>query len=542
MITKELLQKLNHVELPEIIFRSPKFFIETFLYIENKSGEVKPFILNDAQSHYYHELMAKYWKPYKKVNNAWYFRFQGIREVILKPRQMGLSTFISAVFYYDTVLHQGTKTRIYCQDYSYSSKMLTKYKLYYNESPEYLKPIATADSGGKLGFGNILSSITAEKPGVGKHTARKQGRSETIQNLHCSEFAEWMDAKTTFQGLIEAVPETGNIFIESSPKMIGDFFHVMYESSKKENSQWKDRFWAWFDFAEYTIELTLNQIEVIKTNLEPDEQELVEKFQLTFGQIEWRRRKIKAKLSYNDFIHEYPENDYECFETETELFFPNELRKITCSERLPIYKPETEKLFKIPNIHCIGVDVGSGAKRSNPSSITVIDAILLEQIFNWSGRVDPELLASDVYEVWKIYPGLVGIEANSLGLATLKAAQKFPDMLPFLFANNKTFGGWLTTAATKNPTLYEMRASIRNAVNEDPGLKLSSLGIIKEMNWFQDLGGGKLGAPESGKTEDGESLTDDNILSCMIAFGMLPYIYQAEKIFKNLFKKPKDKK
>jgi len=65
------------------------------------------------------------------------------------------------------------------------------------------------------------------------------------------------------------------------------------------------------------------------------------------------------------------------------------------------------------------------------------------------------------------------------------------------------------------------------------------------MNHFQDLGDGKIGSPprtSENRNSPEKRLTDDAIMSLMIAYGMLDYVYQVQDQFyedfmkNNLFK------
>lgn len=515
----------------------PRLFIETFFKIIDKKGRLVPFYFNNVQEEYYNFLIKNYWKPYKTKEGYTKYKFQGIRVDELKSRQYGGSTFIEGIISYDTLTNEGVNSRIYCQDYEYSKQMLQKPKLFYDNLPEGFKPDLGYNTVGLLTFPKLMSSIKAEKPGASESVARKQGRSTTIHNLHVSELAEWVNAETTMLGLMEAVPPEGNVFIESSPKKIGDYFFSLYNQGKESKSEWKSRFVPWFTIEQYKKDLTKDQEQEIEISLTKKEIELIQEYNLTFNQIAWRRSKISEKLgNERSFLKEYPEDDVSCFESGAELIFPIELRKTTCNPR-----PAQ------PNhIHTIGIDVGGGGDYSDDTSITIIDSNTREQIYQESLIIDPAELPYYVFELWKKYPGLVGFESNNdCGLTAMQSAYKIPEWESYLFSNNSARGGWWTSGTNKKPTIYALKLELKQCLEGYPGLKISSPQIIKEMNHFQDLGDGKIGSPprtSENRNSPEKRLTDDAIMSLMIAYGMLDYVYQVQDQFyedfmkNNLFK------
>jgi hypothetical protein len=504
-IEKELKKQLE-VDKPKIstndVLLYPRMFIETFLWIIDERGRIVPFILNNLQIEFYEMLMSKYWKEYW-INGIKRYRLQGIREIILKARQFGLSTFISGLYFHDSLINSGTATMIYCQDHDFSSKMLQKHQLFHMKMPDMLRP--KLPKGSKDLFFPNLSKIEGGSPGVTEQVAGKQGRSTTIQNLHASEFAEWSKGSTTMKGLLESIPNTGNIIIESSPKKIGDSFHGIYINGKKSDI-WHSNFYPWFKFKKYRAEVEA------KGELNKDEKELIEKHGVDLYQIQWRRNKIAYKHgNIQDFLHEYPEDDIKCFQSEANLIFDEDMRRITCNSRKAIKG----------NIHVIGCDTGLGYGGNN-SAITVIDTITMEQIYHWYGQIAPENFAHKIHEVWEQYIGLIGIESNGIGLAVIAKAYEYTDWLQFIFCNNRSHGGYLTTSATKGSAIFQLRSALREGI-----LKLSSERIVEEMGWFQDQGNGKMGAEEGNK-----EITDDSIMSLVIAHDIIKWVWQIEDVYK----------
>lgn len=502
------------------VLRDPRLFIETFFKIIDKKGRLVRFEFNKVQEEYYDFLIKNHWKDYITTNGTKKKRFQGIRVNELKSRQYGGSTFIRGIIAFDTMTNTGCTSLIYCQDYDFSKQMFQlKDKVFYKNMPLDFRPETEYDTSFQYTFPGLMSNIRAEKPGASETVARKQGRSKTIFNLHVSELAEWVSAKVTMLGLLEAVSPDGNVFVESSPKMVGDYFHSLYISGKEKDSVWTSRFVPWFDIPEYAISVTLEEEKEILENLSEKEKFLIDNHNLTAGQIKWRRKKISEKLNIErDFLREYPEDDVSCFEAESDLIFNLEVRRITCNVREAISG----------HCHTIGVDIGGGGLYSDNSSITVIDDDTGEEIYTEFLKCSPEDLVPLAFEIWKRYPGLIAFENNGeVGNTAVSLAYQISEWEDYLFSHG-TKGGW-HTGSNKQSEVYKLRLELKKTYAGLPGLKISSPQIIKEMNWFQNLGNGKMGAPE-GKSENGERFTDDSIMSCVIANGIRDFLWQVRDL------------
>lgn len=511
----------------------PQLFIETFLFIATKNDGIERFILNNIQLDYLEYLVKKYWKKFVTKTGKVRYRFQGIREICLKARQFGLSTLICALIFYDTICNEGTNSAIYCQDDEASKKMLKKYKLYYDNILEQFKPEASHNSVTTMVFGKMYSSITSQTPGSSAKVAGKKGRSETLRNVHCSEFAEWTDSETTMTGLMKAVPSTGNVFIESSPKKVGDYFHVLYNFGKKKNSKWISQFFPWFKFAQNRIDELEEQKEWLLDPINQDEQKVIHLYKLDNGQLAWRRKQIDSAFGdIKKFLKEEPEDDIACFESNSELVFPAEVRKVNCKKnQLPI----------LGHIYCIGVDVGGGGSHSDDSSIVVIDSNTREQVYQKNLIIKPQELIPLVFQVWQTYPGFVGIESNNdVGLSAIRAAYMIPEWEQFLFKNNnKRKGFW--TGANKRPIIDSMIIELQQVAQGYPGLKISSERIVQEMNWFQVLDDGSYGSPprtSENVDRPNDRLTDDSIMGLMIAYEAMKYTHLIKDIFFKMFVLP----
>lgn len=516
---------------------SPKLFIETFFSLKNIDGHIVPFVFNYLQNEYYNYLMQHHFKPFTRQDGSIGYRLQGIRDIHLKHRQWGLSTLISALFAHDTWVNPGTDTIVYCQDAEFSKDMLSKWDLFHEELPHWFKPIKGVNQVTHKTWPMLNSSLRSGTPGVSLKTSGKQGRSKTLRNVMCSEFAEWSNPEATLNALLDAVPLNGNVIIESSAKEMGDTFHIMYEAGKPEAKAkkkyiWTSHFSPWVSNPERRLEITKDQaLEIINT-LSKEEKRLVKTYpHLTVANLAWRRFKISEKNnSVLAFNKENPENDIDCFASAAPLIFPRWMHKRTCEPRPAI----------AGHIHTIGADIAMGITGGDNSAIEVIDAITLENVFSFHcNNIPPDMMALIIYEVWLRYPGYVGIESNSIGQATMKAAYQLDWCTRdgnFLFSNNQNHGGWYTNGSNKSTAIFNIRTACGERVKGNPGLAVSSEQVIKEMAWYQKskTGSDSMGAP-SKSTSDGHKLTDDSIQSLAIAYGIIPWLHLIAEPFMERF-------
>ena len=123
------------------------------LKIRTKTNGVVPFELNSVQL----DLLDKF-------ENA--MRFDGrARFIVLKARQMGLSTFIEALIYWWTIFHAGTKSLVLTHLDSATKELFEMTRRYHDNCPEAFKPPAHRDSTNELAFSLIDCAIKTATAG-----------------------------------------------------------------------------------------------------------------------------------------------------------------------------------------------------------------------------------------------------------------------------------------------------------------------------------------------------------------------------------------
>ena len=110
--------------------------------IRNKDAKLIPFKFNDAQ------LIMERIDRYCKDN--------GIlrRYIVLKARQMGISTYTEGKMFHDTATNEFKGTMIITQEDSATQNLFNMSKLYYDELPLWLKPMRKTSNERALTFEN----------------------------------------------------------------------------------------------------------------------------------------------------------------------------------------------------------------------------------------------------------------------------------------------------------------------------------------------------------------------------------------------------
>lgn len=267
------------------------------LKIRSKSGEIQPFLLNKAQLHIHTQLQNQLQMTGK------------VRALILKGRQQGCSSYVSARYYHKVTHSFGLQAFILTHSLEATSNLYIMAKRFYEHTPDLVKPIVSKTNAKELVFGKLDSGYrlgTAENKNV--------GRSATIQLLHGSEVAFWSNAVEHSTGIMQAVPNASGteIILESTANGVGNYFHQQWQQAEAGISDFIAIFVPWYWQDEYAeppapdFRLTIQEIE------------LAENYGLTYAQLNWRRKKI-VQLSVNgvdgekSFRQEYPNNANEAF-------------------------------------------------------------------------------------------------------------------------------------------------------------------------------------------------------------------------------------
>lgn len=283
-------------------------YIETFLKIRTKDGELVPFRLNAPQRKLY-EAARRQWLAGKPV-----------RIIVLKARQMGFSTLTEALLFHMTATRHHVESMVVAHTEDATAKLFQMSQRFYDNLPEVLKPMRRASNAQEIvfdrparaktkreGLGSSMRCATAGGTGV--------GRGYTLQGLHLSEFAFWPGSKReSFVGLMQAVPDKpGTMVVIESTANGYDEFKAMWDAAVEAERSGTDGFlpifFAWHEMEEYRRE-PLPGFERTA-----EEEELAETYGLDDEQLAWRRWCIATQCGGDIelFHQEYPASPDEAF-------------------------------------------------------------------------------------------------------------------------------------------------------------------------------------------------------------------------------------
>lgn len=275
------------------------FYARNCLKIRTKDAGVQPFELNRAQTHIHNKLEEQREKTGK------------VRAIILKGRQQGASTYIGGRFMWRVSHAKGVRAFILTHEDDATQNLFDMSKRYYDGLPEYVKPERASSNAREMMFPELDSGYK-----VGTAGNKSVGRSQTNQLFHGSEVAFWPNAAEHAKGILQTIPdaEGTEIVFESTANGVGNYYHVQWKQAEAGLGEFIAIFVPWYWQTEYTKDVP----EHVK--LSNDELEIKETYNLTDGQMYWRRLKIVELSSggvdgSRSFRQEYPMNAAEAFQT-----------------------------------------------------------------------------------------------------------------------------------------------------------------------------------------------------------------------------------
>lgn len=273
------------------------------LRIRTKAGSVVPFALNRSQAYLHRRLEEQRAKTGK------------VRALVLKGRQVGISTYIAGRFYWRVSHSFGVRAFILTHLDTASDNLFGMAKRFHEQCPELVRPVTGKANAKELSFSALDSGYKVATAGTAE-----VGRSETIQYFHGSEVAFWPNAQNHSAGIRQAianVPGTEDIR-ESTANGIGNSFHAEWKAAERGDSEYEAIFIPWFWHDEYTTEPP--------EGWAPPQawRDYAEVYEIQPGQVYWAWLKNRdlavvaggsAEEPCWQFKQEYPSNADEAFQT-----------------------------------------------------------------------------------------------------------------------------------------------------------------------------------------------------------------------------------
>jgi hypothetical protein len=427
-------------------------------------------------------------------------RRRGERNIVLKARQMGLTTWAAARFFLKTITQPGTLTLQVAHTQEAAEEIFRIVHRFFDWLPEELRegPLKTSRANVRqIAFPEIDSQYMVVSAGD-----RNAGRGLTVQNLHCSELARWPgDPAETLAGLRAAMAPKAELILESTPDGVGGCFHEEWQ--KAGETGMVRHFFPWW------MERRYRAVAVDAATLTGEERDLMVRKRLDLEQIGYRRQ-IRA-----DFRglarQEYAEDEESCF-----LASGNSVFELEAIEARLAAVPEPMELRRngelevwLPPLkgkeYLVAVDPAGGGSEGDYSAAQVLELETGLQCAEFAGHASGLELAKLVTRLAAVYnDAWLVVERNNHGSGVLAFVETSCKCKRVYRQGGQP--GWLTTSVSRPAVLGRLGA----ALVEDPG-RFQSRRLLGECRSFVRLPNGKSGARAG--------THDDRVMAMAIGLG-----------------------
>jgi hypothetical protein len=465
-----------------------EFYCPRALKIRTKKAETIPFTWNEAQ------------RRLSAVVEAQYAATGRVRIIILKARQMGLSTWVGGRLFSRVSQRRSKKALVITHHAKSTAALFDMTKRFYKLVPEILKPSTAYNSAKELTFDGLDSSYMIATAG-----SDTIGRGETITHAHLSELGIWpkSTAKANFSGLMDSVPNEDDteVYIESTAQGVSGLFYDQWQEALAGRSGYIPVFLPWY------IEEGYREKPSEGFQRSPEEHRLVDLYGLDDAQLMFRRLKVSEKGA-DLFRQEYPSTAEEAFlTTGRPVFHPERLQDLTDAakaefkaapvlsgdsrtaiawlpqERMALEgsawreHPRGELMIYRPHDHeetyFVGADVALGVGQDY-SVAQVLDS-RRTQVAMWSGQVNPDFFGTILYHLGRLYnDAKIICERNNHGVLTnhvLTKTHQYPNFYTEISTDKISeieteHIGFLTTEKTKPLVIDKLLAEVRERTIE----------------------------------------------------------------------------
>lgn len=263
----------------------PKAEAFTDLRIRSPKGEIIPFILNPIQQDLLKNLTG--------------------RDIVIKPRQEGITTLIQGIIYMyiGSIAVREQNAITIPQHFTSLDFLRRRFDCFYQHDCRQNKPYM-------MGGPYAMNADNYHFPQT-NNTYYVRMNPPNVRYLHIAHLSEY--AHTDSPGVMDWIEgkmvetDWNWIVIESTPKSVKNSFYEQVMAAYKGKSKYALHFYQWWRNVEYVRPLG----EGDDLPYDDIEKKLVDDYDLTPEQINWRRHK-KVGMEWS-FSQEYPENIESCF-------------------------------------------------------------------------------------------------------------------------------------------------------------------------------------------------------------------------------------
>jgi len=457
--------KLSKEEIRSEILKcgkDPAYFLDNYAKIVHQSKGLIPFrtfnfqkdLLNDFHDH----------------------RFN----VILKSRQMGISTIVSGYIAWMLLFYKERNVLVMATKLNTAIEIVEKVKDMLDSVPAWLKIAEiTINNKTKLELSNG-SKIQ------GVPTSKDAGRSQALSLLVLDEAAHVEDMDDLWTGLLPTVSTGGRCIALSTPNGVGNWFHKTYVDAESGLNNFKPTKLPWQMHPEYTQEWFDN---------------------------------MTRNMSKRQVAQEFECNFNASGET---VMHPEDILKLKAVTSEPKHRTWIDRNYHIWKqfdnnaTYLLTADVARGDGRDY-SVFHVLDIKNMEQVAEYQGKIDLDNFARLLFDAGKEYGNcMIIVENNNVGFAVLtkliemkypnvyysaKGSQDFVDSTTAQYSSN-TVPGFTTTMKTRPLIVAKLEEFIRNK-----SIKINSQRLVNELDTFVWV---------NGRPEAQKGYNDDLVMSLAI--------------------------
>lgn len=294
-----------------------------------------------------------------------------VKLIILKARQLGLSTVCQGLLFQKTIFTPLCNTLIVAQDPGQSGYLFDMSRLAYDSLPWWMRPEARYESKASyLIFDRKDEKERRLSPGLQSNIwVEAQNKMTGVavgKMLHCAHMSElslWVEAQLLTKMIWPSLnAPDGLYFMESTARGRAHWWFPLWRQSEAGNTEWSPVFIPFYRVRKYSIPIAADE-RFVRT---PEETALCERvqredgFTITNEILKWRRVKMNAAIAAEGdewgFYQEYPSNAMEAFQASGLCAFNKKklhsLFELTCRPPLwygEIFMRKDEKTQKVIN-------------------------------------------------------------------------------------------------------------------------------------------------------------------------------------------------
>ena len=406
---------------------------------------------------------------------------RGQRNVVLKARQMGMTTWVAGRFFLKTITQPGVMTVQVAQTREAAEGIFRMVQRFWEALPAELRegPLRLSRlNAGQMRFEWMDSEFRVMSAGD-----ENAGRGLTMQQLHCSELSRWPgEAAMTLAGLRAALAPSGEMVMESTPNgAYGCFYDEWLSAAEKDVRR---HFFPWWMEAEY--------VAAAPAEIAAEERALMEAHGLSAEQIGFRRGLEREYRGLRG--QEFAEDAQSCFRATGDCCFDADAidrRLGQIGRPVEVRHGGTLEVWLPPvrgRDYLLAVDTAGGGADGDYAVIQVLEMETGLQCAELRRHIGVRELAKVTAALGCEYSNaLVVVERNNHGaavLAYLEGEERYASLY-----EQAGMLGWLTTAASKPKMIMRLGGLLA----EKPWL-FSSARLLTECRTFVTLPGGRMGA------------------------------------------------